>query len=163
MNCRSAVEWPDWRGQVAVIVATGPSVADAPLIEAKGRARIIVIKTSWRLAPWADVLYQSDGSWWERHRGVPEFCGLKVTASPRAARLFGLMQVSPVGRGGHSGSHAIHLAMDFGASRVVLVGFDLPLLDVRVSVFDGVEIINASPVSALKAYRKAGLMEAIKG
>lgn len=151
---------PDWRGEIAVIVATGPSAALAPLATARGLARFIVIK-QWRLAPWADVLYASDGLWWERHRGVPEFRGLKVTASPRAARLFDLRQVSPVGRGGHSGSHAIHLARDFGSRRVVLVGFDLGLLDADAGKFAGIEIVNASPSSMLRAYPKMGLMEAL--
>lgn len=202
-------EWLDWSGETAVIVATGPSAKDAPLIEAKGIAqvRMIAVKASWELAPWADVLYGCDKGWWIENRGVPKFKGLKASASPtvckvyqdiRLVRLVSRAEIltGEIGRigcglrsgGGHSGFHAINLAVQFGAKRIVLVGFDMRIdlgshwhgakarrknasemqecrcaLDGCASQFAslGVDVINASPVSALKAYPKMGLMEAI--
>lgn len=210
MNSKPAADWPDWRGQTAVIVATGPSAADAPLIEAKGLARVIVIKSSWRLAPWADVLYGCDKGWWIESRCAPQFKGRKFSPSPTVCKVCrdvtlvtliakARILTDEIGRigcglrtgGGHSGFHAINLAVQFGAKRIVLVGFDMRLdngahwhadaaqrrknakdvaecrdaLDACAPQFVelGVEVINASDVSALSAYPKMSLMEAIGG
>jgi len=86
-------EWPDWSGQTALIVGTGPSASQAPLYLAEGVFRCIVIKSAYELAPWADVLYGLDRGWWIARRGAYKFKGLKVTPSPQAARVFGLRQV----------------------------------------------------------------------
>jgi hypothetical protein len=143
MNSRPAADWPDWRGETAVIVSTGPSVESAPLDRIKGHARTIAIKGACRLLPWADVLYGSDGAWWEKTGGAPGFEGLKLTASPRAARFPNVRQVRLVRTeeiltgetgvigcgsrrgGGHSGFHALNLAVQFGAREIVLLGIDL--------------------------------------
>lgn len=137
--------WPDWSGETAVIVGTGPSAKDAPLDHARGLARAITVKSAWRLAPWCDVILGIDKGWWLANSGVPEFKGLKVTPSPTAARVFGLRQVRLKARaeiltgetgvlgcglrtgGGHSGFQAINLAIQFGAKKIVLVGFDMTL------------------------------------
>jgi hypothetical protein len=68
--------WPNWAGETAVIVGTGPSAKDAPLELARGRAKVFVIKGSYKLAPWADALYGLDQGWWIAHQGVPQFQGL---------------------------------------------------------------------------------------
>lgn len=187
MNSRRAVKsgWPDWHVRTAVVVATGPSVQDAPLSAMRGRVKIITINDSFQLVPWADVLYASDRSWWEANEGVPQFRGLKVSASPRAAVLYPEIRmvllskgakilVDPVGTigsgsrqgNGGSGFHAVNLAVQFGAKRIVLVGFDREQeLDGCLDQFSalGVDVVNASATSALKAYRKIDLTEAITG
>src|SRR5690606_26049326 len=159
----------------------------------RGRARVLVVNEGWRLAPFADCLYACDGPWWRVRRGVPEFAGLKVTQDAVAARAFGLRQVrlrrgadrilvgeaGELGWGGNSGFHAVNLAVQFGAARLILVGFDLNVVgglhwhgrhgeglnnptpaNLRrwASVLDaqaerlaelGVEVVNTSPTSAL--------------
>lgn len=95
-----------------------------------------------------------------------------------------------IGWGGNSGFHALNLALQFGAARVVLVGFDMTiaagvhwhgvhpghlnnptgrLLMKWAEILDrqaprlralGVEVLNASPASALAAYPKVTLEEA---
>jgi hypothetical protein len=200
-------EWPNWSGQTAVIIGTGPSAKDAPLDQARGLARAIAIKGAWKLAPWASLLYGLDKGWWLANHGVPDFKGLKVTPSPTAARVFGLRQVSLKARaeiltgetgvlgcglrtgGGHSGFQAINLAIQFGARKIVLVGFDMTLsngahwnsdyrgvskpdagrvkswrvaLDGCAEQFKslGVEVVVVGP-SALTAYPKMSLAEAL--
>jgi hypothetical protein len=65
-------DWfPDWHGETAVIVASGPSAAGVNLECAKGKAKFIAINDSWRLVPWADALYAHDHAWWEVWNGVP--------------------------------------------------------------------------------------------
>lgn len=202
------VVWPDWSGQTALIVATGPSATDYDLSVPREGVRCIVIRSSWRLAPWADVLYGLDKEWWIAHQGCPEFRGLKVSPSPTACKVYGLRQVRLKPRadvlvdeigvlgcglssgGGHSGFQACNLAVQFGARRLVLIGFDMTLargahwlpndrgvarpdagrvaswrqsMDACAPRFAelGVEVINASRGSALSAYRKMELTEAL--
>jgi hypothetical protein len=113
----------DWDGATAVVVASGPSAARTPLNLALGRAKVIVVNSSWRLAPWADVLFACDAGWWFHHDGVPEFPGRKFASSPAACRRFGTDLF--VTRGSNSGIRAIRLAEHFGAASVLLVGFDM--------------------------------------
>jgi hypothetical protein len=203
------VTWPDWSGETAVIVGTGPSANAEPLDIIRGRARVIVIKSTWRLAPWADVLYGIDRGWWIANKGVPSFKGLRVSPSPTICRIYpevreirlkarahlitgktGVIGCGLKSGGGHSGFQAINLAVQFGATRVLLVGFDMTLRggahwskDYRgVSKPDagrvetwrremdecapqfrtlGIEVINCAMASALTAYRKQPLGEAI--
>lgn len=96
-----------------------------------------------------------------------------------------------IGWGGNGGFHALNLAVQFGARRVILVGYDMrvdlgvhwhgkhpngmnnpsavntarwrQVLDAQAPLLSemGVEVINASPVSALEAYPKMTLQAAL--
>lgn len=97
-----------------------------------------------------------------------------------------------IGWGSNSGFQAVNLAIQFGAARVVLVGFDCSLekgthdhgrhppglnnprqsgvdkwreaLDAQAPTLEamGIEVLNASPHSRLTAYRRVPLLEAIR-
>jgi hypothetical protein len=97
-----------------------------------------------------------------------------------------------IGWGGNSGFGAINLAVQFGARRIILVGFDMRIdkgihwhgphkggltnpnaknverwrrvIEEAAPILGalGVEVINASPVSALGAYPKMSFTEAIE-
>lgn len=201
--------WPDWSGETAVIVGTGPSAADVPLGLAQGLARFFVIKSSWRLAPFADALYGLDKGWWIANQGGAKFKGLKFSPSPTICRVYPDIQyvrLRPFTRvltdetgvigcglregGGHSGFQAINLAVQFGAKRILLVGFDMTLshgahwkdddrgvgkpdvgrvkswreaMDKCAPQFKelGIDVINCTPRSALTAYPKMELVEAL--
>lgn len=131
--------YPDWSGQAAVIVASGASATVEAIAQLRGRVRVIVVNTSYQLAPWADVLYACDLKWWDWHQGAPEFAGLKVCHEKKAAERYGLNRVDllgsedqsklshvsgVLGRGGNSGYHAFNLALQFGARRIGLLGLD---------------------------------------
>lgn len=136
---------------------------------------------------------------------MPEFEGIKVTQDRTAAERFGLELVTlrgdchemlvdrpgVLGWFGNSGSQAVNLAVQLGAARVVLVGFDMNLdagvhwhglhpgrmnnprgcavaewaarLDRQALALAelGVEVLNTSPTSSLKAFRKVSLQEAL--
>ena len=123
--------------------------------------------------PRAGAEFGADGVRWVRIRhGDDRIC---------------LDTVGEIGSGGNSGFQALNLALGFGARRIALVGFDMTLdrgvhwhgrhqrglknptetvvalwrkrLDaVAESIARaGAEVINASPHSALTAYRKAPL------
>lgn len=100
-----------------------------------------MINTSYRLAPWADMLYATDFSWWEQHDGVPDFAGLKVSQDPKIDHRpqWGIHRVvvdryqdrllvdtyGTIGWGGNSGFGALNLAVQFGVKRIILVGYDM--------------------------------------
>jgi hypothetical protein len=199
--------WPDWRGETCVIVASGPSAKDADLDRARGRARVVAVNDSWRLAPWADALYAADFAWWRHNRGCPTFGGLKLAGDARAAgEDWGVQAVTvrkaddrpwfddlgSVGRGGgNSGFQALNLMAQVGCSPIILVGFDMTLdhgvhwhgkhpkalsnptaerakawrrcTDAAAPAFAqrGVRVLNASAISALTAYLKIDLSEAL--
>lgn len=92
-----------------------------------------------RLCPWADVVYGCDGPWWQAKRGLPEFKGTKLahdTGVCTAYRDVHKIEVfdhdnmlfdepGMVGSGGNSGFQAINIAAQFGATRILLIGFDM--------------------------------------
>lgn len=137
---------------------------------------------------------------------MPDFEGLRVTQGdyvpPRGIDVkrvhivrhddeMRLDKFGHIGWGGNSGFQALNLAVQFGAKRVVLVGYDMHLeagihwhgkhggrlsnptkgnarswrarLDAVAETLAraGVEVLNASPISALQNYRKVDFEEAI--
>jgi hypothetical protein len=99
------------------------------------RLPTIVVNDTWRLAPWADILYAADGKWWDVHaEEVQRFEGLKVTVQDCKHRVLLLRQTGAQGfdpdpaclrTGGNSGYQAVHVALHAGAARVLLCGFDM--------------------------------------
>lgn len=202
------MSWPDWTGETAIVVASGPSAADVPLEIAKGKARFLAVKDGWRLCPWADVLYACDHHWWEAHRGVVQFEGQRIAYDRRTVEKWNgisFLQVEikrhiqslrfdekgRVGWGWNSGFHAINLAAQFGIAKMILVGFDMRVdrgrhffgdhpytsnnpseknvarwakhLDSQAPVLAerGIEVVNCSPVSAVTAFPKMTLEQAL--
>jgi hypothetical protein len=130
-----------WLGQTVFCLASGPSMTlhDANMINSAGR--VITVNSTWALAPWADVHYSSDHDWWDHSlpemrkncegefwTGYPlqDWCRpLDVNVCPYVKQARGII-TSPgqIAWGGNSGYCAIGLAVQFGASRIVLLGYD---------------------------------------
>lgn len=177
-----------WCGETAVVVGSGPSAATTDIELAMGRAKVIAVNSSWRLAPWADALYSCDAAWWFHHHGVPEFTGQKFTSSAVAATAFGIELFTTAGS--NSGLRAIRLAEKLGARRVLLVGFDMhigggvhwhephtgklrnPGVN-NMAIWRAemerqrrslkAEIVNCTPGSALSCFPILNLAEALRG
>lgn len=124
--------WPDWRGQTVLIAASGPSQRKEDLQAARGRCKVVVINDTYKLAPWADVLYACDLLWWQK-KGADGFAGLKVIGKGEfpGTHTMGVEIVShmlwhgrAVGGGGNSGFQALNMAVLWGAKRVILTGYD---------------------------------------
>lgn len=130
-------DWfPDWRGRSAAIVASGPSTKLANVAKLQGRMKAIAIKESVELCPWADVVYGCDAAFWRNAMGLPNFHGLKIAyRSPSglvhsiriAEKEHRILTAEPgvIGSGGNSGFQALNLAVQFGATRILLIGFDM--------------------------------------
>lgn len=135
-------DWfPDWTGQTCIIIASGPSASTVDLSSVQGKVKVIAINESWRLAPWADILYSCDDAFWKTKKGVPEFKGMKVSQDRRACARYSEIKYIPcdrtsedlifdkyaVGWGGNSGFHSINMAAHFNPKTIILVGFDMQL------------------------------------
>jgi hypothetical protein len=192
-----------WEGRTVAVVASGPSLKGADLGALEG-IPTIAVNDSWRLVPFAQVLYAADREWWEYHKGVPQFQGEKWTQHKgakqwparaaemglrviRSAPLPGLScEPSLIHTGANSAYQVLNLAVLAGASRVLLLGCDMkgphwfgkhPGKLHRPSPYSrfrkafegvapqlvqlGVEVINCSPISAIQAYPKMPLEEAL--
>lgn len=198
--------WLDWRKQPAAIVASGPSAKEAGVDQLRGRVRVVAIKDSHSLAPWADVLYGCEAPFWKNEVGMPGFRGLKVAADPDLVTQFPDIKIVRIadplgdkllfdepgvlGAGGNSGFQALNLAAQFGADRILLIGIDLQgthwygrnrgrgrtnpdELNFRrwKGAFDaaagdlkarGIQVLNASPISAVETMRKVTVAEALE-
>jgi hypothetical protein len=130
-----------WPGSTVVCIGGGPSLTPDDVAYVRGKARVIAINNAYQLAPWADVLWATDASWWRAHKGVPSFQGMKLSADVSGAydghgvRLLkchrgakgmqGLSLTANAIQHGKNGGHAaINVAVHLGAARIVLLGYD---------------------------------------
>lgn len=120
-----------------VLLGDGPSLTQADVDACRGLARVLAMNYSFRLAPWADVL-------WSYHtRGLVQTSG--VDPATYQGRIFSAepvpdhtawpllrltgpdgLELDPTGlrHGNNSGYSAINLAVHLGARRIVLLGYD---------------------------------------
>jgi len=129
---------PLWKNATCVCIASGPSLTPADVDYVRDKARVIVVNNGYQLAPWADVLWATDARWWRWHKGAPGFNGLKFSLSvgglnlPRDVHVlrnagFSGWSTDPaaVYHGKNGGFCATQLAAHLGASRVILLGYDM--------------------------------------
>lgn len=138
-----------WPGETVVCIASGPSLTAEDVALVRGKARVIAINANYTLAPWCDVLYAADAKFWRWiYKGthpygdgpafLREFAGLKYTLTRGAADVHksvtvlrrGIdtgLSVNPttLNTGRNSGYQAINLAVLLGASRILLLGYDM--------------------------------------
>ncbi len=140
-----------WAGQTCAVLASGPSMTRevAQAVRQSGVKVIAVnnqgIDTNGKpaMAPWADIMYASDATWWlHNKREALKFAGRKVTIAQQSNVIPNTIadDVHVMGHGGvagfderlthlrtgsNSGYAATHLAIHLGAARIVLCGFDM--------------------------------------
>lgn len=134
-----------------IVAGAGPSLSEEVARQCRG-FDVIAVNDAWRRFPDARILYACDQKWWclphGRYAGPPnanEFVGERWTcygaANPEneeLAKRLGLKLIEGkheptfsftpglIHYGGMSGFQAINLVLNqFGATHVVLVGFDL--------------------------------------
>lgn len=133
-----------WSGETVVCLASGPSLLRADVDACQGRARVIAVKDTIRLAPFADCLYccgSDRGRWWDVYGPkLGAFEGLRYTLDPKATRWGAqLLRQGPdeglstkpttLCTGKNSGYQSVGLAFLLGARRILLLGFDLKPAD----------------------------------
>ena len=137
---------PDWCGEIAFVLASGPSMSE--VIAAKVRPhRTIVVNSTVLIAPWSDIWFFTDTGVYQRHKDmVRRFAGRVVSMSKRAkreqpdivSRITGQWMDDFPGEGSQavrqgrsSGQTAISIAVAHRPLIVGLLGFDMRLVDGR--------------------------------
>lgn len=180
-----------WAGQTVVCIASGPSLteADCEMVRRSGLPTVAV-NSSWERSRFAEVLYAGDVAWWESHGKQVDIPAERWTCTQQAARRFGVKLHQAYGPY-NSGMRAIQFAIDCGAGRVILLGYDCSVAngthwhgdhegtknpDVhKVRAWQqqfamvalhakarGVEVLNCSQDTALKCFPRADLHESLE-
>lgn len=126
-----------WPGATVAVLASGPSMSrDVADLVCRARVPTIVVNNTFRLAPWADMLYAADSEWWQFTPEAHLFAGLRVSIDS-GVRIKGVHLLRNTGQtgfdpnptnlrtGGNSGYQAVHIAAHAGAARILLCGFDM--------------------------------------
>lgn len=130
-----------WPGAIVYIIGGGPSLKNQDLSFTKNR-RTIVTNNAYKLVPWAEVLFFMDYKWYKQHEGwLGSYDGLIVTIAEqtRENRRIKFVErgsknmLSPhrnvINHGNNSGYCGVHLAYLFGATTIILVGFDMKIVN----------------------------------
>jgi hypothetical protein len=165
------------------VLATGPSMSQAVADSMRGRCRVVAVSNAYELAPWADALAANDAAWWTEHPKARLFEGQKFSAQ----HVKGLTRFASSARSdSNSGLLGLEVARHLGATRVLLLGFDMhgphyfgphpaPLKNTphaRFEVFKRqfqlwgrqhprVEVINCTPGSQLDCFPRGVLKEVL--
>jgi len=140
----TGLQWPDAR---VVILASGESLSvdQCEAVRAwrfAGAAemrRVIAINTTFQRAPWADLLWGCDATWWYKYHAeaAAVFAGQLWTQDVSARDKYGLhfidSQAGPglsrwpgvIHQGGNSAYMSVNLGVQAGARRFVLLGCDM--------------------------------------
>ncbi len=137
---------PIWTDETVFIIGGGPSVNEAPLHLIYER-RVIGVNSAFELGSWIDVCWFGDMRWFEWNaKKLRYFGGLKLTcansAFPKGECWPGVHHVKRENKRGiwsrtpnkvywnnNSGASAINLAYHLGAKKIVLIGFDMKMVN----------------------------------
>lgn len=119
----------EWAGTTVAVLANGKSM-NAAVAESLRQYRTIVTDDAVAFAPWADMLVALGGNWSQEKR---EFAGMRITGVDDDA--LDALYVGPMSERIQlgawneievmdSGLAAIRIAVEMGANRVILSGFD---------------------------------------
>lgn len=132
--------WPD---RTVYIIGGGPSINNIDLERLKGE-RVIAVNNAYMSgrAPWAPVMYFMDWNWYNWHKkALARWPGLKVTVCDKCKNEGGIrvlkwrhrlgLDEDPrfITRGTCAGYSATSLAAKLGASKIILLGFDMRIVD----------------------------------
>jgi hypothetical protein len=139
----------------------------------RGRCKVVAVSDAYKLAPWADALVSNDRNWWDCHKDARNFAGKKFASVALPGGVQALPREGVYGGGLNSGLQGMRVAKLLGATRILLLGFDMqgthyfgahpqPLKNTtakrfvkHIQQFDkwsGTPVINCTPRSALKRF-----------
>lgn len=115
----------DWTGKTVVCIGGGPSVTKSQidLIEKSG-LKTIAVNSSWKVAPFCDVIYAADAAWWDAYGKEVDIDAERWTCSENGAKRHGINRHGRFTSALNSGLRAIQFALNRNAERVLLIGYD---------------------------------------
>lgn len=140
-------KWPEWPNSTVVCIASGPSLTLEQVERVKewrcGADRYVIaindIGLTSRLplaVPDCDLWYAADDTFWQFYsEQALKASTLRVCAAKHASELWHLSldttwreifawEPGKAASGGHSGFQALQIAINAGASKVILLGYD---------------------------------------
>lgn len=158
---------------IFVCLAPGESLTQELVDSVRGKAKVVAANNAYDLAPWCDALAAADVTWWKHYDYAQKYAGPKYGAMAYYATIPGVNNICRPGI--NSGLLAIHAAVEMGAKKVLLLGYDMKgshffgahggglgnPTEARFDLFKrqfrkyqpkGVKIINCTVGSALDAY-----------
>jgi len=130
-----------YKGTPCYILAGGPSLPKIDIDRLRG-AHVIVVNHAHRVAPWADFLYFGDDPFWDSEKDaiLEWFKGFRVTRVQKLKSHKGVnvvkhdMGISGIDDGRikfnkSSGGAAINLAYLLGAGTIILMGYDMRVIE----------------------------------
>ena len=189
----------NWQGSTVVCIGGGPSLTREDVDYIYRKAKVITINDAYRVAPWGDLQYACDLKWWNWHSDkLDHMPRERWTTDREAADKHGLNYIAGqwgdglsddpglIHYGSNSGYQAINIAYLKGASRVLLLGYDMKIATSGASHWFGdhpdkvrsgyerwfknfdtiaaqnkIEILNVTPDSALPSFKKANLRDVL--
>jgi hypothetical protein len=90
----------------------------------RGKCKVVAVSDCYLLAPWADALVSHDPAWWQHHKEAMRFAGRKFCGRfhPGTEQL---PFEAGFTEGCNSGLQGMRAARIMGATRILLLGFDL--------------------------------------
>lgn len=201
---RTWIAPPIWKGGECFIIGGGPSLRGFDIDRLKGR-RVIAVNQAYKLAPWIDVMFFGDCRWLASNAAaLLHFAGLKVTTCEQHIGKPGITVIKRLNRISgisidpgilawnlSSGACVINLAVHFGVKRIILLGYDMQVVDGNHNWHDdyakhnnprrnpyprfmrnfpaiaeglkrkNIECLNACPTSALDVFPKVKLEDVL--
>jgi hypothetical protein len=163
------------------VLGTGPSMSQGLADLVRDKCRVVAVSDSYKLAPWADALVSNDRAWWKQHPEAMKFAGRKFAGAKLSGTEY-LMATGIYRAGSNSGLQGLRVAEMLGATRILLLGFDMrgshffgehpsPLRNTTAKRFAahiaqfkgwyGTKVINCTPGSALTAFPMMDIREAL--
>lgn len=160
------------------ICATGPSMSQAVAYSVR-HLPTVVVNNAWQLRPDAAALVAQDKAWWNQYPEAKDFAGRKFSTNV----INGVERILPSGlllTGSGSGMLAIQVAVMLGATKMLLLGYDMrgshyfgpypkPLKETSLSRYEvfkaqlqimeaemarqNVDVVNCTQGSALDCFR----------
>lgn len=133
----------DWDGRSVFLLGGGPSLRGFDFLALQERGIVVAINDAIRAVPWADCGFTIDVTWLgQRQQDIAEFVrgGREMLAAVPASYMRGQAGVRYVERqpgawlsdtmttvytGDNSGFAALGMAMQRGAKRIALLGYDM--------------------------------------
>ncbi len=143
-------------GGIAICIASGHSLTQEDVDYCRGKGRVYVVNDTHMLCPWADVLYGADAQWWDYHEGVTYFKGERWTCTELTALKYNINHIpykaqekwsnSPnwIATGGNSGFQIVNLAEIQGATKIILLGYDMGFTNKKHFFGDHPTVINTT-------------------
>ena len=151
-----------WKGETAYIIGGGPSLKSFDFTRIE-RECAIGCNDAYRLGNWVSICYFGDKEWFELHQPRPEFqsfTGLKIACTPfpipgvlsleRNLDDTLYLEGTKIGWFCNTGASAVNLAIRLGATKIVLLGFDMKLGNDGQSNWHP-NLVNPSPTGEVYA------------